>query len=132
MTIYLKEWKLQEMNFSIIKSDERKEDMFDMKTSQAFPIGDKKSFNLLFEVKIRDIDFDMSISMLAIFGLDEEITEKFKVSDFPKINAPAIAFPYLRALISNITLQAGFKPVMLPSINFVEFAKQSSSVKRIV
>lgn len=132
MKIYLKEWKLQEMNFSIIKSDERKEDMFDMKTSQAFPIGDKNSFNLLFEVKIRDIDFDMTISMLAIFGLDEEITEEFKVSDFPKINAPAIAFPYLRALISNITLQAGFKPVMLPSINFVEFAKNSSSVKRIV
>ena len=61
--------------------------------------------------------------MLFTFGLDEDITEEFKVSDFPKINAPAIAFPYLRAFISNVTLQSGFNPVMLPSINFVEFAK---------
>jgi preprotein translocase subunit SecB len=123
MKIHLKEWKLQEMTFSIVKNNDRKEDSFDMKTSQSFPEDDKKSFNLLFEVVIKDTDFDMNISMLAIFGLDDDITEEFKVSDFPKINAPAIAFPYLRALISNITLQSGFRPVMLPSINFVEFAK---------
>lgn len=125
MKIHLKEWKLQEMTFSIVKNDDRKEDSFDMKTSQSFPEDDKKSFNLLFEVVIKDTDFDMNISMLAIFGLDDDITEEFKVSDFPKINAPAIAFPYLRALISNITLQSGFRPVMLPSINFVEFAKSN-------
>ena len=59
-----------------------------------------------------------------MFRLDEEITEEFKLSDFPKINAPAIAFPYLRALVSNITLQSGFDPVMLPSINFVKLAEE--------
>lgn len=112
------------MNFSIVGNDDRKENLFDLKTSQSFPEDDKKTFNLFFEVDIKDTDFDMSIEMVAVFGLDEDITEEFKVSDFPKINAPAIAFPYLRALISNITLQSGFRPVMLPSINFVEFAKQ--------
>lgn len=124
MKIHLKEWKLQKMNFSIVENDDRKENLFDLKTSQSFPEDDKKVFNLFFEVEIKDTDFDMSIEMVAVFGLDEDITEEFKVSDFPKINAPAIAFPYLRALISNITLQSGFRPVMLPSINFVEFAKQ--------
>ena len=123
MKISLKECKVQEMTFSIVKNDDRKDDSFDLKTSQVFPEGEKRRFDLFLEIDIKDTDFDLHIKMLFVFELADDITEDFKVSDFPKINAPAIAFPYLRALISNITLQAGFRPVMLPSINFVEFVK---------
>lgn len=123
MKISLKESKVQEMTFSIIKNDDRKEDSFSLKTSQTFQEEDKRKFDLFFEIDIKDNDFDLYIKMLFTFELDEDITEEFKVSDFPKINAPAIAFPYMRAFISNVTLQSGFNPVMLPSINFVEFAK---------
>lgn len=123
MKISLKENKVQEMTFSIVKNDDRKEDSFGLKTSQTFHEEEKRKFNLFFEIDIKDNDFDLYIKMLFTFELDEDITEEFKVSDFPKINAPAIAFPYLRAFISNVTLQSGFNPVMLPSINFVEFAK---------
>lgn len=111
------------MTFSIVKNDDRKEDSFDLKTSQVFPEEENRRFDLFFEIDVKDTDFDLFIKMLFIFEIDDDITEEFKVSDFPKINAPAIAFPYLRTLISNITLQSGFRPVMLPSINFVEFAK---------
>lgn len=123
MKISLKECKVQEMTFSIVKNDDRKEDSFDLKTSQVFPEEENRRFDLFFEIDVKDTNFDLFIKMLFIFEIDDDITEEFKVSDFPKINAPAIAFPYLRALISNITLQSGFRPVMLPSINFVEFAK---------
>lgn len=123
MKISLKECKVQEMTFSIVKNDDRKEDSFDLKTSQVFPEEENRRFDLFFEIDVKDTDFDLFIKMLFIFEIDDDITEEFKVSDFPKINAPAIAFPYLRTLISNITLQSGFRPVMLPSINFVEFAK---------
>lgn len=123
MKISLKESKVQEMTFSIVKNNDRKEDSFGLKTSQTFQEEDKRNFNLFFEIDIKDNDFDLYIKMLFTFELDEDITEEFKVSDFPKINAPAIAFPYLRAFISNVTLQSGFNPVMLPSINFVEFAR---------
>lgn len=111
------------MTFSIVNNDDREEDSFDLKTSQTFSEEEKRKFNLFFEINVKDRDFDFDIKMLFIFELDVDITEEFKVSDFPKINAPAIAFPYLRAFISNVTLQSGFNPVMLPSINFVEFAK---------
>lgn len=123
MKISLKECKVQEMTFSIVNNDDREEDSFDLKTSQTFSEEEKRKFNLFFEINVKDRDFDFDIKMLFIFELDVDITEEFKVSDFPKINAPAIAFPYLRAFISNVTLQSGFNPVMLPSINFVEFAK---------
>ena len=43
----------------------------------------------------------------------------------PAINAPAIAFPYLRSFLSILTMQAGYPPVMIPSVNFVEFAKRA-------
>ncbi len=123
MKISLKECKVQEMTFSAVKNDDRKEDSFDLKTSQVFPEEDNRRFDLFFEIDVKDTDFDLFIKMLFIFEIDDDITEEFKVSDFPKINAPAIAFPFLRALVSNITLQSGLRPVMLPSINFVEFAK---------
>ena len=35
-----------------------------------------------------------------------------------KNSAPAILFPYIRAFISNFTLNAGFRPLILPAINF--------------
>lgn len=60
-----------------------------------------------------------------MFKIDEDISEEFKLSNFPKINAPAIAFPYLRAFVSNLTLQSGFEPIILPSINFVKLAEEN-------
>ena len=55
------------------------------------------------------------------------VDEKFKQSDFLTINAPAIAFPYVRSYISNLTLQSGFSPIILPSVNFVKLAKKISN-----
>lgn len=66
----------------------------------------------------------MNLEAVFVFSMDDEIDEAFKVSNFPKINAPAIAFPYIRAFISNLTLQSGFDPVILPSINFVKLANE--------
>ena len=66
--------------------------------------------------------------MRFFFETDSPITEDFKKSSFPLINAPAIAFPYLRSFLSVLTMQAGYSPIMLPSINFVEFAKKAQKL----
>lgn len=58
------------------------------------------------------------------FKTDCEIGEAFEASDFPYVNAPAIAYPYLRAFVSNLTLNSGYSPVMLPSVNFVALKDQ--------
>lgn len=39
------------------------------------------------------------------------------LKEFSKIHAPAHIFPYLRELISNITIRAGIPPLILPPIN---------------
>lgn len=122
MKIKLDSWKVKDLTFAISESKEKIKNSFDLSTGHYFPELESNKFCIEFDVKIKDKKFDLTISALFMFSLDDTVTEQFKISDFPKINAPAIAFPYLRAFISNFTLQSGFKPVMLPSINFVALA----------
>jgi len=124
MKIQLENWKVLNLNF-VFREEERSEDSFDLKTGNFFPEKEEKTFGIGFEIEIKDKKFDLSLEAIFMFKLDENISEEFKLSDFPKINAPAIAFPYLRAYISNLTLQSGFEPVMLPSINFVNLSQEN-------
>lgn len=78
-------------------------------------------------MNLNDPEFEMNLSASFVFKCDLEITKEFKVSDFQRVNAPAIAFPFSRAYISNLTLQSGLRPLMLPSINFVELSKKNNS-----
>lgn len=62
-----------------------------------------------------------------IFESDVPLDESFWSGSFHKINAPAIAYPYLRAFVSTILLNAGLEAVNLPSVNFVEMSKKMDS-----
>jgi len=79
-----------------------------------------KEFDILFSVEIKNKDnsFLMEAKALARFLTNGVITDDFKNSSFTKISAPAIAFPYLRAYISTVTLNSGIHPVVLPAFNF--------------
>lgn len=123
MKIQLLNWriadlKLQELTFE----SRRQENSFNLESSNVFQnLDSEKSFQIHFKLEIKDKNFDLSLHSIFNFEVIEGIiTEEFKASNFPKINAPAIAFPYLRAFISNLTLQSGFEAVILPSINFVQ------------
>ncbi|WP_340075495.1 protein-export chaperone SecB [Leptobacterium sp. I13] len=124
MKIQLDNWKVINVNFSSLKEKPRDKHSYDLSTGHFFPKDLDKVFGVSFEIEINDKFFDLTVEAIFMFRLDEEITEEFKLSNFPKINAPAIAFPYLRAYISNFTLQSGYDPVILPSINFVQMAKE--------
>ena len=126
MKIQLENWKIINLNFSFLDENKREENSFDLKSGNFFPEEDKKSFGVGFNIEIKDTDFDLTIEALFMFKIEGNITEEFKLSNFPKINAPAIAFPYIRAFISNLTLQSGFEPVILPSINFVKLAENET------
>lgn len=126
MVIKLTTWKVLNCNFTNEIIDKREGNSFDLTINHVFENNSTKGFGILFNIEIRDIDFDLNVEILYNFEADTEITDEFKNSDFPKINAPAIAFPFLRAFISNFTLQAGFDSVILPSINFVEFSNKKN------
>lgn len=130
MKIQLKDWKISNLNLSLLDENVKRDDnSFDLESGNYFSgaKGDNV-FGVSFKLKINDKLFDLVVEAVYNFELlDEKVTEEFKLSSFPKVNAPAIAFPYLRAFISNLTLQSGLEPVILPSINFVQLANKESS-----
>ena len=132
MKIQLKNWKIANLSMSLLdERTKRDNDSFDLESGNFFSDDEENNtFGVAFKLNINDRSFDLIIEALFNFEIvDEKITEDFKLSSFPKINAPAIAFPYLRAFVSNLTLQSGLEPVILPSINFVQLANNDSSIK---
>ena len=65
------------------------------------------------EMKTLDIGLQVKGIFLAIEDMPDEMFARFCDQ-----NAPAILFPYARALLSSITAQAGIAPLILPTINF--------------
>lgn len=58
----------------------------------------------------------MSVSCTAEFSFHEKITLS-DIPDFFYPNSIAIIFPYVRAFIGTVSLQANIRPVMLPTLN---------------
>jgi len=66
----------------------------------------------------------MAVDFAADFDVDDEGVPGFEVTDdvlkdtFIQVNAPAIAYPFLRAFISTISVNSGYDQVLLPPVNF--------------
>lgn len=85
------------------------------------------NFSVEFKLEIIDPDvFEMGLVYNSIFEADSSLPEgeDFENNKFFSQNAPAIAYPYLRAFVSTVMLNAGYPPLMLPSVNFVELNKK--------
>ena len=73
-------------------------------------------FNLVLRIEDKN---QFSVKYLAEFECDAEVTpDMLKNHAFVQVNAPAIAYPFMRAFIATILLNAGYEPPMLPAINF--------------
>lgn len=60
----------------------------------------------------------IELKYYADFETDIEVDEDFKSSGFALVNSPAIAYPYLRAYLTNLMTLSGFETVILPTVNF--------------
>lgn len=75
-------------------------------------------FQLLLTEK--ESSFRLGIEAVAYFESKTAIDAAFKQSAFVVQNSPAIAYPYLRAFVSNFTINAGINPIVLPTYNFAK------------
>lgn len=62
--------------------------------------------------------FTLSAEVGGLFHLDSD-PDKEELDRLRRINCPAVLFPYLREIISEITRRGGFDPVYLPPMNFI-------------
>lgn len=132
MKLKLSYYRVISLSLEAVERDsslERSYNELDLQVGQFFP-GDKDNiFGVGFKISFQQEGYSIKAEMRFFFETDAPITGEFKNSSFPTVNAPAIAFPYLRSFLSVVTMQAGYPPVMLPSINFVEFAKTAKANK---
>ncbi len=74
--------------------------------------------------------YRLVVEYLAFFEAEEAINEELKASTLLAVNAPAIAYPFLRSFISTLTLNAGYLPVLLPVLNFKEIVQEKELQKQ--
>lgn len=65
------------------------------------------------------------INFIARFLSNEPITQDFIESPFPRVNAPAIAYPFMRAFVNNFFVNSGYNPVLLPTYNFTKSVQET-------
>ena len=89
-------------------------------------LKDGPGFFLQFECAVtHQAGVKLSVKFIAEFVTDKQVTAEFCETDFAKINAPAIAYPFLRAYIANFFISSGYDALMLPTINFQAMARNS-------
>lgn len=108
-------------DLKITKSGESDGNSLGVSFSNFFNSEKPREFILQFSLIIPHKDgivFDIKYN--ALFETSEDIDEEFKQSDFTKVNAPAIAYPFLRSYVATLLTLSGYDPLMLPTINFLE------------
>lgn len=76
---------------------------------------------------IDDIMFLVEVDLAGIFQLRNFPEEQFEL--LHNIECPNMLFPYLRELISDLTIRAGFLPVVLSPVNFAYLHQQKSQAQ---
>ncbi|MGP8290360.1 protein-export chaperone SecB [Vreelandella zhanjiangensis] len=104
---------------SLSEDETAEEDDISFSILNGFTEEESYSFSVLFDLALTsEQGYKIVVSYEANFSTDEVVNANFKESGFPKINAPAIAYPYLRSFVSLVTLNSGYEPLILPTINF--------------
>lgn len=81
-------------------------------------------FSVVFDLSLlQPRGYNMQLKYLSWFECSEKLDENFLKTPFATINAPAIAYPYLRSYVTNLVVSSGFKPTILPVINFIQFSE---------
>tara|TARA_A100000171_G_scaffold50492_1_gene62111 strand:+ start:1962 stop:2381 length:420 start_codon:yes stop_codon:yes gene_type:complete len=80
-----------------------------------------KTFELTLDVRITEKEIHdeelVRILSTAIFEFEDEVKDKESISSYFLVNAPAIAFPYIRSYIASLTVQSGKQALLLPTYN---------------
>ncbi|WMJ72137.1 protein-export chaperone SecB [Cytophagaceae bacterium ABcell3] len=122
--IRLKRFNVINIKFNIEEAEWGNRDVFNSSEySVSFKLLDREKdfFDIVFDITLKGENraFLLETSFLASFeSKGVEVNDKYLESPLIKHNAPAIVFPFIRAFLSTIMLNAGYNPIILPSFNF--------------
>jgi preprotein translocase subunit SecB len=80
---------------------------------------DDKKFKaeIIVVIKSKTNDFNFQIQTFGFFEISGRTNDTI-LNNFLNISAPTILYPFIRAFVSNLTLQSGMNPIIIPTINF--------------
>jgi preprotein translocase subunit SecB len=94
---------------------------FDIKFEHLNHINQEKtnefSAEIIITIQSKAGDFNLQVQTYGHFEIIGEASSTIK-DNFLLISAPSIIYPYIRAFVSNLTIQTGMNPIFIPTINF--------------
>lgn len=83
-------------------------------------------------VKCKETDTNViTVSCLSSFTFNGPISID-EIPDYFYPNSIAIIFPYIRAFVSTISLQANIQPVLLPTINLMGLTEELKGKTQVI
>lgn len=123
MNIQLVNTRVESLNMKF--SSDASEENFSLSYANGISEDNNQLFIIKFNVSLQSSHgYLINLEYVAEFTSDESLNEQFMESPFLVVNAPAIAYPYLRSFISCITLNSGYVPAFLPTLNFQALANK--------
>lgn len=129
---------LKFLNFEIVKvifdrSDNIvKEGEFEVNIQHITQINDENEdlFRTVFIINIngKGNSFSLQVQAIGNFEILGKLPKNVK-ENYLNISSPSIIYPYVRAFISNITLQSGMNPITIPPMNFAAIPEKEVSEK---
>jgi|SRR5471030_2472527 len=125
--LQIKPSEFKTLSLSIAKSQDHEPELVANKLDlsvEAVKAGDKAVSVLLNLKLVLEDDVLMSLCYAVTFDVEDPANADFKVVDstltdtFIQVNAAAIAYPFLRAYVSTISINSGYKSILLPAVNF--------------
>lgn len=101
----------------------KKEDLkLSIQVSIGFSEKNKKIFSIGYQIRATDQNklIQLKIKATAFFETINNLKMEDKNLQLLKVNAGAIGFPFVRSFINTLTTNAGFPPLILPTINFTK------------
>ena len=62
--------------------------------------------------------FELELDYAGLFSLPDNVLNKDKEKKFMLIEAPHLLFPFARSIVSNVTRDGGFMPLIIQPIDF--------------
>jgi preprotein translocase subunit SecB len=86
----------------------------------------KFSAEIIITIQSKKGDFNLQVQTYGHFEINGVASNNDR-DNFLFISAPTIIYPYIRAFVSNLTIQSGMNPIFIPTINFGSRHQQKKS-----
>ncbi|PAA95495.1 protein-export chaperone SecB [Serratia fonticola] len=133
MKFQLESNRVEALSIERAEKDDQLKNKFHFKYHCLHDKNRSKEFVIVFDFDLQSKKgFRLSLEHHFLFKASQVLSDEFLGSHFTTVNAPAIAYPYLRAFVSTILLNGGLESILLPAVNFVELSKKQSKDDKIL